>query len=396
VRVALCLPAYEPAVEYGGPITKVRGLAQGLTKLGHDVVVWCADYGRDDSRMPAGHAVVNGVAVRYFERVASRRFLPIVRGVHREFAMARPDLVHCVGLRDGLTHAAARAAHAHAVPYIVEPAGMSVPRSRSVALKRVFDGTLGRGHIARAAVLIATSNLEASELHGTFPRARIEVRANPVELDANPVVPDAVLRSRLGIPPDAFVVASVARISTKKAFDVLVESITALPNVHVVIAGPDAGDGGMQSLTTAITRTRTGDRVHVVGPVWGRERDALVAACDAFALVSWSENFGTAAAEAAALGIPVIVSNECGVAEVVTAANAGLACAVDPISIRSALTTLQDRAAQLADERAARVARVLALVNLEEIARQQAEIYRSVMTFRPTPDLGRIPHRPEP
>ena len=41
---------------------------------------------------------------------------------------------------------------------------------------------------------------------------------------------------------------------------------------------------------------------------------AAFADANVFALPSMSENFGNAAAEAAALGVPVLVSDQCGVA----------------------------------------------------------------------------------
>ena len=49
--------------------------------------------------------------------------------------------------------------------------------------------------------------------------------------------------------------------------------------------------------------------------LWGNERAQAFADADAFCLPSATENFGIAAAEAACLGLPVVVSDECGVAE---------------------------------------------------------------------------------
>ena len=56
-------------------------------------------------------------------------------------------------------------------------------------------------------------------------------------------------------------------------------------------------------------------RVDVRG-LWGREKFEAFAEADCFALPSQTENFGNAAAEAAAVGLPVVVSDACGVAEI--------------------------------------------------------------------------------
>ena len=50
--------------------------------------------------------------------------------------------------------------------------------------------------------------------------------------------------------------------------------------------------------------------------LWGEDKLFAYADADCFVLPSRTENFGNAAAEAAAMGVPVIVSDACGVAEV--------------------------------------------------------------------------------
>ena len=50
--------------------------------------------------------------------------------------------------------------------------------------------------------------------------------------------------------------------------------------------------------------------------LWERAKFEAFAEADCFALPSQTENFGNAAAEAAAVGLPVVVSDACGVAEI--------------------------------------------------------------------------------
>ena len=66
------------------------------------------------------------------------------------------------------------------------------------------------------------------------------------------------------------------------------------------------------------------DRVRWVGFVDGPARDALLAQADAFVLPSRNESFGMAVAEALAAGVPVVVSDQVGVAPEVAEADAGL------------------------------------------------------------------------
>ena len=58
-------------------------------------------------------------------------------------------------------------------------------------------------------------------------------------------------------------------------------------------------------------------RLHIdVRGMWDRRKLDAFSDADCFALPSQTENFGNAAAEAAAIGLPVVVSDACGVAEV--------------------------------------------------------------------------------
>jgi glycosyltransferase involved in cell wall biosynthesis len=62
-------------------------------------------------------------------------------------------------------------------------------------------------------------------------------------------------------------------------------------------------------------RLGLGDRVHLLNPVEHDELPGLYVDADVVVLASAHESFGMAAAEAAALGVPVIVSDRCGVAD---------------------------------------------------------------------------------
>src|SRR5262249_37613246 len=66
------------------------------------------------------------------------------------------------------------------------------------------------------------------------------------------------------------------------------------------------------------------DRVTFTGSVFGDEKWAAYRDADVFVLPSQNENFGNTAAEAAACGTPVVVTENCGIAPLL-AGVAGLA-----------------------------------------------------------------------
>jgi glycosyltransferase involved in cell wall biosynthesis len=215
----------------------------------------------------------------------------------------RPDVVHVFGFRDPVTTAAATWARLRGAPYVFEPLGMFRPRLRKVALKRALDSTLYRGVAGGAAAIVVASSRERDDVlaAGVFGAERIHVRGNgfPEPFEVEPAD-----RAVLGIPEDAPLILYVGRIAAGKGIDHLQAALAEMPDAHLLLVGPDDRHGVVA----------VGDRVHVLGPTDGPPL-ALYRAADVLALPSEGESFGMAAAEAAAGGTPVVVTDRCGVAD---------------------------------------------------------------------------------
>src|ERR1700722_12996984 len=68
LRIVHVVPAYYPAIRYGGPIRSVHALCKSLVERGHEVSVFTTNVdGPGDLDVPIGDPVdVDGVAVHYF------------------------------------------------------------------------------------------------------------------------------------------------------------------------------------------------------------------------------------------------------------------------------------------------------------------------------------------
>ena len=299
MRVLLTVPSLSPA--FGGPPVVAAALRDGLEALGHEVEV----LGCGDGSLP--------VLTRFHGTPVPSRWKPILRAV--ELA----DVVHVLGYRDPVGTAAALAATRRGVPLVVEPLGMHRTRLRSVGLKAGFDRLLGDRLLRKAVAIVATSRLEAAELvEDGVLAARIHVRPNGVGASASlPLPPRGGLRGRLDIPMDAPMVLSLGRIAAKKGLLDLVEALSHLPGVIAVVAGPsDPADGTLRRVTRRARAISVFDRVRLIPKgLWGLDKAQAFAEADCFCLPSATENFGMAAAEAAAAGVPAVVSDRCGVAE---------------------------------------------------------------------------------
>lgn len=375
LRIALVLPAFTPAVEYGGPISKVTALVGGLQELGHHPEVWCANFGPGRSRVPAGRRDVGGVPVRYLRRVASYRWSPVVPQAALLPARIGVDVGHCFGMWDGLTLFAAMGFRRGRIPYVVEPIGMYPPQVRSVRMKRFFDMLSGPNYLGGAAALVATSEREAEVLRASTKNS-IHVRLNPVRMTAPPLR-TGDLRRQLGMKEDEKVLGWVGRISRSKGLDVLIDALALLPDHHLVLVGPDDGDGAAAILDRAIDRNGLGERVHRLGPRWGAERDQLLVELDVFVLPSVTENFGNAAVEAAAFGVPVVVSDRVGGAAWLWSQHAAVVSPLAPApladAIRQAGTQGPGARSTLASAAAVRDG-----TSPVRIAKDQVDIYHAV------------------
>src|SRR5262245_60309953 len=134
---------------------------------------------------------------------------------------------------------------------------------------------------------------------------------------------DRKLRARLRIPSTAFVFSFAGKmIPRKRAADVIQSAIDLLnkplgANVHVILAG----DGPLRTELERLSGPRQ-DRIHFIGFLNQSEMPTFYAASDALVLPSnGEETWGLVVNEAAACGVPSIVSNQAGCSADLIASN---------------------------------------------------------------------------
>jgi glycosyltransferase involved in cell wall biosynthesis len=337
MRILKITESYAPFYEFGGPPVKVEALAKGLAERGHKVTVLSADWGFESRqpgerpnarRSPFGWVSEDGgVEAQYLPTWLRYRSLTWNPAVTR-YCRARLDqfeIVHIFGLYDLLGPPVARACRERGIPYVVEPIGMFLPIVRSILLKRVYHRLWGARMLGGSSAVVATAEQELEELaRGGIPRSKLSLRRNGV------MVPrDMPARGRFrveqGLPPDALVVLFLGRLSEKKSPQMLLEAFARLParllgrEVRLVFAGPD--ESGMRSrLEQRSENLGVKARVRFAGALFGSAKWSAYVDSDVFVLPSQNENFGNTAAEAAACGTPVVITETCGVAPLLSGA----------------------------------------------------------------------------
>lgn len=323
MRVLHVIVSLDPAA--GGPPAVAIRLAAALAGLGHDVTL--ASYASPElaSRVREGLS-----AVPHADRVRLE-FIPPAVGIDRLTASrAVPrlrklievsDVVHLHGVWDPILRAAASATRDARVPYVLAPHGMLDPWSlRQRRWKKRLALLLGYGEMLRGAAFIHTLNADEARL---LEPAEFAIKAktlpNGVFLEeVAPLPPPGAFRaSRPELGGSAYVLF-LSRLHYKKGLDYLADAFaliaTEFPDLRLVIAGPDGGEEG--PFRQRVQNHRLQNRVHVVGPLYGRDKLAALADATCFCLPSRQEGFSMAITEALACGIPVVISENCHFPEV--------------------------------------------------------------------------------
>jgi glycosyltransferase involved in cell wall biosynthesis len=343
VRILFATPAYWPAIAFGGPIWVARELTEGLAARGHGVEVVTTGLRAigvpPASRLRSRTRQEGGVTIRELATPFRYRWMGITPSLPLALrSRPRPDVVHVFGYRDMVTTLTALWCRAHRIPYVFEPLDMYVRRYRNVGVKRIFDRLFGEPVARGARLVLAVSELERAQvIDAGLDPARVVVRPNG--FPAPHAERGTALRARLGLSAETPLVLSVGRISFKKGLDMLLQALSEIPAAHVAIVGPDDGDGTLARLEEIAARPELVGRVHILPPFDDRQPRGLYGEADVFVLPSRNESFGMVAAEAAAAGTAVVVTDRCGVAALL-GADGAIVVRPEPDAIRDAILRL--------------------------------------------------------
>lgn len=362
----LCVvPSYMPAIKFGGPVFSVHELNKALVKKGMDVTVYTTNAGLD-GEVPANREVeLDGVKVTYFSFVNSLEFLgptgwqyspPLARALEKN--VPRFDIVYIVAVWNYPVWAAARYAEKSGKPYVVSPRGLLYPYTfKKKSWKKLpYYHLVVKGLMRAASAVHYTSRDEADACHPFLGlQNRAAVIPNGIDPGAFASLPSGTdFKARYGIPPEGKVILFLGRLNYKKGLDILVDAFGMLlrerRDAHLVIAGGDEeGYGGKvkewirgAGLSYRDGGHAAGESVIFTGMLEGREKLAALSAGDLFVLPSYSENFGMAAVEAMAAGLPVVISDQVGISNEVRENGAGVVVDASAGALCGAMKLLLD------------------------------------------------------
>jgi glycosyltransferase involved in cell wall biosynthesis len=241
---------------------------------------------------------------------------PFTPGVVRVLTQARPEVVVVSGWSTFAAQAAITWCRVKDVPYVlVVESHDEGPRA---GWRRTVKGVVVPPVVQNASGVLVTGTLARSSMisRGAAPE-RVRVFANTIDVEGFGERADRLaeqrprLRAELGSDSDDVVVVSVARLVPEKGLDTLIRAIAAADDLHLVLVL--AGDGPERKELGRLARELEVRAVFAGDAAWEKIVEVYVAA-DVFALLSEREPWAVVVNEAAACGLPLVLSDRVGAA----------------------------------------------------------------------------------
>jgi glycosyltransferase involved in cell wall biosynthesis len=345
--------SYSLVFLHDGPSIGVLHISRALAKQGHEVTVFTTDSLRLKSRLEVQENPmwIDGVQVYHFRNLSNqlaRKKLPVALDMASALKkhLERFDLVHLHEYRTFNAVFVHHYAKKKNTPFVLQPHG-SLPRVRYELRERhlfrlAFDTAFGLRIVGDANKVIASQETEANHFRQMgVDEHRIRV-IPPHAIDAleDEQLPEkGVFKRKYGLEED-LVILYLGRIHKTKGIDLLLDAFcrisTELPNVKLLITGPD--DGFWSTLEKKTKDAQMDDRVIFTGPLYGNSKLEALRDADVYVLPSIYESFGRTVLEACMCGTPVIVTDRCGIADVVK--KYGLVVEYDVESLSAALLSI--------------------------------------------------------
>ena len=328
MRILQAVTLFSPDGAYGGPVRVALNQAAALQELGHTVTITAGSRGyrpipTSQEQVPLALSPTRMMLPPLgFAGLISPGTLTWFRRHRHEF-----DVVHLHLTRDLIMLPLALAVRASGLPYVVQSHGMLAPRSN--ALAPALDALMVRRLLRRAHTVFCLTPQEREDI------AEVSGADNRITMLHNgvPLYPPAL---KSGGPPE---VLYLARLQARKRpldfVDVAKQILDADIEATFALVGPDEGEG--DNVRAAIEGYPA---ISWEGPLPGGAGPARMRRASVYVLPSVNEPYPMSVLEAMSVGIPVVLTRDCGLAELVSSTGSGMVTDPGPQALGRAVKTL--------------------------------------------------------
>jgi glycosyltransferase involved in cell wall biosynthesis len=345
LKILQITAAYKPAYVYGGPTMSVAALCEQLVKVGCHVDVYAttANGAHELNVKPNEAQQVDGVNVTYFKRLTKdhSHFSPALLVAVWKNAK-RYDLVHIHAWWNLVSVLSCFIALMRGSKVVVSARGTLSPYSfqnknkfiKSIIHKLLTKPLLKRCHIH------ATSLRENKAINSIVSPKSATIVANFVTLPGD--IP--IYKQRSQVSPIKLIFFS--RIEEKKGLDILLNALASV-NIpfHLTVAG-NGNDDYVAGLKALAASNGLAEKITWAGFI-NQDKFTVLQQHHLFILPSYDENFGNAVIESLAVGTPVLISEEVGLADYVKQNKLGWLCQTNAASVAKAIEQIATQTDEL-------------------------------------------------
>jgi glycosyltransferase involved in cell wall biosynthesis len=327
MKIGIVTGIFHP--EPGGPATQLYYLLPLIRARGHEVRVLTFgeahdhDYGYPVTRISRGQSFPRRLFAYWRALLGLARWsdallvmgyvvhLPLLRPLYRKRIVTKivGDYVWEYAWRHDLTR--------------LDPvAFQTAPMSRKLRLiRRVYHYAVNRSD----AIIVPSEHLRDLVRGWGIPDHKIHTVYNAIPDSDLHTVERAALRAELGLPQDAPLLVSIARLIPLKGVDLAVAALHHLPDVHLVVVGEGPQQAELEAAAPA-------GRMRFVGRQPHDATLRYLRAADVYVLSSRTEGLSHTLLEALEVGTPAIATHVGGNPEVITDGRDGLLVPPDDVA----------------------------------------------------------------
>lgn len=347
MKLLVSIPAYFPAVQFGGYVESLHSLLKCLNKK-IDIKVLTTDYGLEGKVEVDKWTLVDEINVKYFKYLPPKNFI-ISFSLLKDFIslIKESDVIYFSGVWNFQVLLGSILCLIFKRKYIVGITGVLYAETlniKSKFLKYIYLFLLKDLIFNKLCTIRFTTE---DEKRNIAPWLKLKsdsvVIPNAFSMqEVNHPPKKGLFKEKFNISKDKKIILFLGRINKKKGLDLLVESFSLLSKDHedliLAIVGPDS-DGYKNDICKMIKNYNLEKKVLFTGLLEGVDKITAFIDSEMFVLSSYSENFGVSVVEAMSCGAPVVISNKVGIYKDVEEYDAGIVTDLNTENIYNGMKT---------------------------------------------------------
>lgn len=317
MKILQVIPFFTPA--RGGSVAVPYNLSKQLAELGHEVTIITTDFELDDKYVQSLD-LVRVIPFHCMTNLGLMLYSPTMKAwLNNE--IRNFDIVHMHNFRNYQNIIVYHYAKKYKIPYVIQVHGSIPLFLQKKRIKMIYDMAFGNKILTNSSRCLALSEVEFNQYKAMGVHEKnIDIIPNGIDLSKYGNLPiRGEFRNKYGLSSNDIMILYLGRLHKLKGIDLLVEAfadlVKVLDNVRLVIVGPDSGF--LSVLKAQIEDLKLSDVVLLTGPLYESEKLAAYVDADLYVLPSVYEAFPVTVLEAFACGVPVVVTDRCGISDII-------------------------------------------------------------------------------